>query len=242
MSSKQSDDLKPEPDEKPGAANRRRRAGWHHWLRRGRSWFQKVVGSQTKPSLATAPPPAVSPDRKLDNPQLETQVPQFTPARVLQSSAPLDVVGAEEYVRYGPGLQRSLTGPGNRIVTPEDVTLRLAISSAAGAHLFSAPAIRLRRTEHIPLQRTAWASYEPGLHTAILWVWDFFRMTSFIQLRVGHPDDTDHAPSENARLLDVIEKLQRGDQLLLHVDGISRPIVQPHIVTHLPDKPATLQG
>lgn len=111
----------------------------------------------------------------------------------LTSFAPLDTVGTENYLRYGasdPG--RFVTASSEiAIITPKTVSIRLEFADTAGKLLYTFDDLELTRTHHEPMQTTAWSTDITDHYAHLKWVWDFYRMLSYVDLRIT---STDPAP------------------------------------------------
>jgi hypothetical protein len=165
-----------------------------------------------------------------------TATPDAPPRLELNLFADLDTVGAENYIRYGAGgPRRYVTTPvEHAIVTPDHVLISLEITRPDDALLFKAQQISLQRTGHAPQQRTIWSVQLPDYHVQMTWVWDFFRMLSFLRLRVEMlPDGTEGTPEWRA-LYQALQQLALRDQVVIRVESRSGQVLQCYTVDTLP--------
>ena len=128
---------------------------------------------------------------------------------MLESFAPLDAVGAENYIRYGvSGPKRYITGSPESIPTPEEITVQLEIADVLTIDDFV-----LTRIDHIPLQYTVWLGYRKNIH--LIWVWDFYRMISYIRINLKEEKQA-RAASQKELVIrvgsDLIDQRHKFDQ------------------------------
>lgn len=145
--------------------------------------------------------------------------------------APLDTVGTENYLRYGvEGPRHYVMGLIESVVTPEDINIQLEIVALDATVKFDMMNIQLKRLAHEPQHQTVWGSYNADIHAQIIWIWDFFRMLSSIQLQVQVPSKPD-VNNKWSTLADTLQNLATDDKLIIRVQNNVGTITQIHRVT-----------
>ncbi len=146
------------------------------------------------------------------------------------SFAPLNTIGAENYLRYGiDGPRHYVMGLSEHVVpTPDTITVQVELIRPDDDVLFGGLTVMLKRSEHRPDERTVWQAYDKITHTQWVWAWDFFRMLSQLRLRVKHSPDKAHGIW--AELLTATQKLAVGDHITLHVESKSGQMTQHHML------------
>jgi hypothetical protein len=150
---------------------------------------------------------------------------------VLQATAILESVAAENYVRYsGDSVPRyGVIQPAARPVPdPEVFTLSLALSGARQQTRLACPALPMKLLEGTE-ERLTWSGTDLDQHLQVVWVWDFFRVQSHVALRVLLPDP-ESGPAWRAAA-DALRAAQPGDQIDLDVQAASGTIHQVHTLT-----------
>jgi len=150
----------------------------------------------------------------------------------LTTQAPLDVVAASNYLRYGPlGVRRF--GPGTLTDAPKhprNIRISLSFKTARGDLLHKIEALTLSdahpETPSNLEGSTQWHGEDSPSHLRALWLWDMYRLTSF--LRVGvELSPPDSAPQgEWAKATQAIKTMQAGDKLLLTLQSLSGEMLQ----------------
>lgn len=186
---------------------------------------QSSVVVSSSPSADTKSPIQIS------SPSLPTAKPTLSaPTTQIKLFAPLDTVGTENYLRYGlEGPRHYVMGIIESVPTPENITIQLEVIGSDSTAKFNADDIQLKRLAHEPQNQTVWGIHNPSLHTQIIWIWDFFRMLSSIQLSV----ETPQSPPENeqwAKLASTLQTLVPNDQLIIRVHNNVGSITQIHHV------------
>jgi hypothetical protein len=137
----------------------------------------------------------------------------------LHLEAPLHVVAASDYLRYGAGRRQTMDGD------PDLLAVCLSLIGAGGASLYALDGLRLVKAETGPNQ-IVWAGFFMDEGIQIGWVWDFFRMLSHVILRWRAAE----AGPEPGGLKRALRGLHLGDSLDLRVDAAGG-FVQPHPIT-----------
>lgn len=146
--------------------------------------------------------------------------------------ASLDVVGTENFLRYGPtGPLRYFKGIPEGHNSPQNLHATFEIKSAWENASAVTHQITFWRTHHAPEEKTVWASNDRALHTQMMWVWDFYRMLSYFQMRVERPIEPNQADGEWAILLNELYAIKDEGALILRVNTKSGEILQRHNLT-----------
>ncbi len=146
--------------------------------------------------------------------------------------ASLDVVGTENFLRYGPtGPLRYVKGIPEGHNSPQNLHATFEIKSAWDNASAVTHQITFWRTHHTHEEKTVWASNDRALHTQMMWVWDFYRMLSYFQMRVERPIEPTQAEDEWATLMDELYAIKDEGSLILRVNSKSGEIVQRHSLT-----------
>ncbi len=193
------------------------------WLRRGRSVYQQERQAGAGPARANADVAAERSwvDRGLERPCLE-----------ISAFAPLDAVGAENYIRYGAGDPRHY-GYGfeeSSVPTPRAVVVLLTIAKPDGAVVLKCEALLLKRFSHVPNRHTVWVAHDATLHARLIWVWDFYRMVSYFQIQVEALPPKGKAERDWSMWLDAFQQIAVGDHVIAQVDTQSARIAQRHVL------------
>lgn len=210
----------PPSDDQPEPEKRR------NWLRRIK--LPTVETPRVEVPSVTIPLPTNKPVEFVESvhlPQLE-----------LRLFDQLDTVGADNYIRYGAsGPRRYVSGRvESAVLTPDHVPVILEFARANKNALLKLEALSLQRTEHIPHQRTVWAATLPDSHMQIVWIWDFFRMLSCLQIRVDVPPAKEKPNGDWQKLHETFKKLNVQDTIILEVDSRSGRISQRYVLDALP--------
>lgn len=144
------------------------------------------------------------------------------------SYAPLDVVGTENYIRYGQ------TGPLRYVFgTPPDHTiprmLEVYIEIQTPAQTFILENLQLQQLHHQTLVRTTWHGDYAPYQVQMRWIWDFYRMLSCLQLKMVS-SLTDYANTNALEFWKVMDKMPIGTEIRLSASPKSGDIVQRHIL------------
>ncbi|MBZ0320535.1 MAG: hypothetical protein K8L91_29245 [Anaerolineae bacterium] len=146
--------------------------------------------------------------------------------------ASLDVVGTENFLRYGPtGPLRYVKGIPEGHNSPQNLHASFEIKSAWENTTAVIHQITFWRTHHAPEEKTVWASNDRALHTQMMWVWDFYRMLSYFQMRVERPIESSQADGEWATLINELNAIKDEGLLILRVNTKSGEILQRHSLT-----------
>lgn len=219
MASNNKDDTSP----KAPAPSKRR-----NWLRRARS---SLLINQPSPTTSPSPSPP-PPSNALK------AVPQAIYAQLeLRLFDILDTVGTENYVRYGASGPRhyGLIVPESSLLTPDQLHLNLSLLKADQSTALSLESIALDCADHQPQQQTVWLANLPDQHLYLTWVWDFFRMSSYLHLRLDIPDASSQATEKWTTLYQAIQQAQAGDVIRVHVESRSGQISQRYQVDAPPN-------
>jgi len=141
------------------------------------------------------------------------------PVADLRLEAPLEIVAASNYLRFGAGSRKATGGD------PDLLPVGLCLTDADGASLYTLDGLQLVKTESGPRQ-VVWASFALHEGFQIGWVWDFFRVLSHVILRQRDVE----ASGESAGLVAALRGAHSGDSLLLRVDAAGG-FVQRHMIT-----------
>ncbi|PJF44536.1 MAG: hypothetical protein CUN55_03450 [Phototrophicales bacterium] len=145
----------------------------------------------------------------------------------LQTQAPLDTVGAENYIRYGMDTpKRPIIGVVESSPIPKALTVQISHLSAS-KHLQQVvlDALDLHRTQHLPERQTVWGIHHKSLGLKMMWMWDYYRMISYVLMRVCVEDP------EASTLFKTLKEIQPQDQLILDV---AKRVHQVHLLTSAP--------
>ncbi|MBI5928895.1 MAG: hypothetical protein HY862_06280 [Chloroflexi bacterium] len=146
--------------------------------------------------------------------------------------ASLDVVGTENYLRYGPtGPLRYVKSIPEGHNSPQNLHATLEIKSAWENAAAVTHQITFWRTHHAQGEKAVWASNDRALHTQMMWVWDFYRMLSYFQMRVELPIEPNQATGEWAILINELHEIKEEGSLILRVNPKSGEIIQRHNLT-----------
>jgi hypothetical protein len=145
----------------------------------------------------------------------------------LVTAAGLDVVGTENYLRYGVmGPLRYVTNNVQSHTIPETLDLQLRLLQADETAVFEIT-VTLQQQHHEANQRTVWAAHVAPLGMQLMWAWDFFRMLSYVQLRV-EADDKPWVSKEQQSLFEAVQKVEADWQLVFEALPKSGQIHQVH--------------
>jgi hypothetical protein len=148
----------------------------------------------------------------------------------LQLSAPLRVVAASDYLRYGSGGVRRY-GPQEDLETPpvdaSSLVVAMIWETAEGEVPLYLPDIPLRQTESDE-HHTLWVGRASIYGLQVAWVWDFYRLLSHLFLRVAFSSPP--TPEQDS-LLAAVRALCQGDRIRLAVALDSGAFEQAHPVT-----------
>lgn len=198
-------------------------------------WRNKTKTDSNQPSTDT---PSVyktlsiqeSSSPSLKKSQSTSRIALPTSTTEIRLFGPLDTVGTENYLRYGlEGPRHYVVGIIDSVPTPDDITIQLEIVAADSTAKFRAEHIQLKRVAHNPQNRTVWGIHYSPLHAHIIWIWDFFRMLSSIQLSVEIPQSL--TEDDNwTKLATTLQTLAPDDQLIIRVQNNVGSIIQIHRV------------
>lgn len=111
----------------------------------------------------------------------------------LQSNHTLDSVGAENYIRYGANGPSRYIGHtrSERNAAPQRLPVHLALHTTEETPNQTIAELVLERKDHVLERHTLWQGESSDGQLHLLWMWDFYRMTSFLHLRLvaDHADD-----------------------------------------------------
>lgn len=150
---------------------------------------------------------------------------------VLTSYAPLQIVQAANYLRYGAAGVRQF-GPGapeNPLPHPQRILVNLRLKRGTGTVLLALEEIALHNTtpeKPFDLEGTTiWAGERKAAHLELIWVWDFYRLYSGVRVAAVLP--TEENAAETWRTVSVaLRSLQAGDQMILEARSPSGDILQ----------------
>ncbi len=147
----------------------------------------------------------------------------------LQTQATLDTVGAENYIRYGVvGPKRQVVGITEPNPIPTSLTVQISVQYAAPSMAqVVLENLILHRVHHVPDQQTTWAIHDPAQQLQVVWAWDFYRMLSYVRLRLCATD-------EESVLFGALKTLQPNTHLLLDVKEQAGHVHQVHLLTSAP--------
>lgn len=177
-----------------------------------------------------------------DTPEVEVEKSVTTlhasaPMQMLEiiTFASLDVVGAENFLRYGPtGPLRYVKGIPEGHNSPQNLHATFEIKSAWENTAVLSHQITFWRTYHLSGEKTVWASNDRALHAQMMWVWDFYRMLSYFQMRIEQSGEASPAGGDWAALLQELGEIKEEGALILRVSTKSGEILQRHILTAPP--------
>ena len=160
----------------------------------------------------------------------------------LTGYAPLKVVEASNYLRYGPtGVRRyGPDAPAEPPAHPHTITATFAFKDALGEVKATYEDVTLRDEDPtVPFTMEGTTIWRGGVgiaRTTLTWVWDFYRMYSGLRIsvRVPKPDADVRLAWRDAR--NLIESLQPGDKIVVSVSTESSDILQVYPV----DAPASV--
>ena len=150
----------------------------------------------------------------------------------LTAYAPLKVVAAANYLRYGPeGVRRF--GPNSQEappVHPRSIAVEMTIKhwdKPAEKHsltLFDSEPDTPFDLEGMNI----WIGTGTESHLRVSWVWDFYRMFSGVKLEIEIPTGEVAAPWQQAATM--LRELKPGDQIILSAGSRSGEILQVYPV------------
>ena len=133
--------------------------------------------------------------------------------------APLHIVAASNYLRFGAGRRGTMDSD------PDLLPVSLSLTGAAGACLYTLDGLHLVKSESGPRQ-IVWSGIALQEGIQIGWVWDFFRVLSHVILRRRDFE----AGGVSRGLVAALGGSQRGDSLWLRVDAAGG-FAQQHALT-----------
>lgn len=157
----------------------------------------------------------------------------------LTAYAPLQIVQAGNFLRYGEGgVQRY--GPDatpERTNHPHRLTAHLTLKRAQGEPAFDDPEFVMRDSQlEKPFDLdgpTFWLGQKRSARFFTTWVWDFYRMHSGIRVQVEVPPED---ANEEWRTFDtMLRSLRPGDKIVVGVKSLAGDILQVYPI----DNPAT---
>ncbi len=151
--------------------------------------------------------------------ELETRVLLF---RVY---APLHVVAAANCLRCGRGFQTAQ--PSDADDKGELLAVSLSLQRADGESLLTFEDMLLQKMREDE-REAAWVGHLPAYGLQVAWVWDFYRLLSFVYLQVQvEPSPT----AEQAALWDALQALVEGDVMRIRAALPTGDLDQVHAVT-----------
>lgn len=194
--------------------------------------------------MSDAPSPKLSADSANETAETPLKTPTATkPTRMLEiiAFASLDVVGTENFLRYGPtGPLRYVKGIPEGHNSPQNLHAALELKSAWENANAITHNITFWRTYHEQGEKAVWASNDRGLRAQMMWVWDFYRMLSYFQMRVELSTEKDKATGDWAALLKELQNINEEGALTLRVTTKSGEIFQRHTLKS--PKPVTIDS
>jgi hypothetical protein len=144
----------------------------------------------------------------------------------IQSQHTLDAVGTENYMRYGvAGPRRYLTNSRTEHhPTPRHIQVKVILQNPPNPSRPIADLV-LERKDYVPERHTAWQGESTDAQLHLLWVWDFYRITSFLHLRLVAENAEELVPdyrplttaTEAATLLLIVEEGSGSIRQLHHL-------------------------
>ena len=137
--------------------------------------------------------------------------------------APLHIVAASNYLRFGAGRRGTMDSD------PDLLPVSLSLTGAAGACLYTLDGLHLVKAEAGPRQ-VVWSGIALPEGIQIGWVWDFFRVLSHVILRHRTFRRAFEEGGASTGLAAALSGLRRGDSLWLRVDAAGG-FAQQHALT-----------
>lgn len=149
---------------------------------------------------------------------------------VVQSSALLDTVPTENYVRYG-GCAVPRYGVGQPAPAAVPPLSRLVVTLSLRGQML--PDLTLTILDNT-VRQVVWNGYDRLRRLQTAWVWDFYRIQSHLVLRVLLPTHDDALDPAWRETLDPIRALQPGDPLVIEACAGCGNIHQTHTLAAAP--------
>jgi hypothetical protein len=151
---------------------------------------------------------------------------------VVQATARLEAVSTGNYACYGrAGVPRypvpRRAGNGQE---PGELCVEMMVRSADGTLRLACLDLTLKQHEKSD-QRVVWSGYNAAQHVQVIWVWDFYRILSYVALRVAEPPEGVAPDAAWKDAADAIRTVVPGDQITFDVRSACGDIHQAHPLT-----------